>query len=127
MSDLNKVMIIGRLGGQPECKTLPSGVSVCRLRVATSSHRQKDGKWEKETMWHTVVAYDRLAEKCGEFLTTGRLVYVEGRLHADEYVAKDGTKIRDREIRAHDVHFLASPGQGARGPAPGREGVNAAA
>ncbi|MBM4343778.1 MAG: single-stranded DNA-binding protein [Deltaproteobacteria bacterium] len=119
MSDLNKVMIIGRLGGQPECKTLPSGASVCKLNVATSSHRQNEGKWEKETMWHTVVAFDRLAERCGEFLTTGRLVYVEGKLHAREWVGKDGTKHLDREIRATDVHFLASPGP--RGPQPPRE------
>ncbi|MSQ83731.1 MAG: single-stranded DNA-binding protein [Myxococcales bacterium] len=126
MSDLNKVLLIGRLGGQPEIKTLASGKSMCKLNIATGSHRQKEGKWEKETMWHSVVAFDRLAEKCGEFLSTGRLVYVEGTMRANDWVGKDGTKHHDREIRATDVHFLNSPPLGARPPTASTEVPSAA-
>lgn len=113
MSDLNKVMLIGRLGGQPEIKVGSSGKSVCKLRLATSHNYNKDGKFEKETTWHSVVVFDKLAEICAEYLTAGRLVYIEGVLRNTEWTDKDGVKHQGRDIRASEVHFLSAP-QGSR-------------
>ncbi|MSP90770.1 MAG: single-stranded DNA-binding protein [Myxococcales bacterium] len=104
--DLNKVLLIGRLGGKPEIKKSAAGDPVARMRVATSFQREKDGVWEKETEWHTVVAFGRTAEKCGEFLDKGRLVYVEGALRSNEWTDKEGKARVDREVRARDVYFL---------------------
>ena len=107
MSDLNKVMLIGRLGGKPEIHKGQSGVAMCRMSVATSHSVQHDGRWEKQTTWHKVVAFDRLAEQCCEFLDKGRLVFVEGQLRADDWTDKDGVVHRGREVKASAVRFLS--------------------
>jgi len=109
MSDLNKVMLIGRLGGKPELLKTASGAPVCRLSVATSHGSQRDGRWERTTTWHKVVTFDRLAELCSEFLDKGRLVFVEGALRATEWKDKDGIVHHGREVRASHVRFLGAP------------------
>ena len=106
MSDLNKVLLIGRLGAKPELNHGQNGVAVCRMSVATAHSVQQDDRWERHTTWHKVVAFDRLAERCGEFLDKGKLVFVEGQLRADDWKDKDGVVHKGREIRASAVRHL---------------------
>ncbi len=116
MADLNKVLLIGRVGVKPEVKKTQAGDSVSRLRVATSYEASKgDGQFERETEWHNVVAFGRLADQCAEHLDKGKLVYVEGKLCSHTWTDKAGVERTDREIRAHHVHFLSSrPGEAVR-------------
>ena len=106
MSDLNKVMLIGRLGVKPELKTLSSGDAVTRLSVATSYQTKKDGVREERTEWHNVTVWGKSAENCVKYLDKGKLVFVEGHLHNAHWKAKDGTDRYDREVRAETVTFL---------------------
>lgn len=106
MSDLNKVMLIGRIGAKPELKTTQAGDAICKLRLATSYGTQQDGKFERETLWHSVVVFGRQAENCAENLDKGRLVYVEGTLRPDEWTDKSGAVHHAREVRASHVSFL---------------------
>jgi single-strand DNA-binding protein len=112
MGDLNKVMLIGRLGNKPELRKLGNGDAVCNLRVATSYGTQQDGKFERETLWHQVAVFGKQAESCAEHLEKGRLVYVEGALRPDDWKDKDGVIHHGREVRASQVYFLgAKPGE----------------
>ncbi len=110
---LNKVMIIGRLGRDPEVKYLPSGQAVTNFSVATNeTWTGKDGNKEERTEWHRIVAFGKRAELCGEYLSKGKQVYIEGALRTREW-EKDGQKHYTTEIVAWNVLFL-----GARGDAP---------
>jgi single-strand DNA-binding protein len=112
---LNKVMIIGNLGRDPEVKYLPSGQAVANFSVATSrAWTDKDGKKEERTEWHRVVSFGKLAEICGEYLSKGRQVYIEGRLQTRDW-EKDGQKHYTTEIVASDVVFLGSRGEASGG------------
>lgn len=113
MSDLNKAMIIGRLGRDPEVKTLPSGQSVCNFSVATSrKYKNREGELVEATEWHRIVAWGKTAELCGQYLAKGRQCYVEGRLETRSYDDKDGNKKYSTEIVADTVQFLGSKGDG---------------
>ena len=90
MADLNKVLLIGNLGDKPDMKKVASGDNVARMRVATSHRTQAQGTVEKETEWHTVVAFGKLADLCGEYLDKGRLVYGEGTLRSRAWKDKEG-------------------------------------
>jgi len=114
MSDLNKVMLIGRLGAKPELRTLSTGDAMTRLSVATSWHTKKDGVREERTEWHHVTVFGKSAESCARYLDKGKLVFVEGHLHNAHWKAKDGTDRYDREVRADTVSFLSSPGEAAK-------------
>lgn len=104
MSSLNKVMLIGRLCADPELKTLPSGTSVCNMRVATSV-RNKEGV--ETATFHTVTAFEALADQCANFLAKGRQVYIEGSI-VNRSWEKDGEKRYSAEVRANRVVFLGS-------------------
>lgn len=111
---LNKVMIIGNLGRDPEVKYLPSGQAVANFSVATNeSWSGKEGKQEERTEWHRVVAFGKLAEICGEYLSKGKQVYIEGRLQTRSW-EQDGQKRYTTEVVARDLLML-----GARGESPG--------
>lgn len=111
MSGVNKVMILGHLGRDPELRYLQSGVPVCALNVATSRrYTNKDGVVVEETEWHRIKAWAQLAEVCAKFLTKGRQVHVEGRLKTTSY-DKDGQKHYTTEIVAESVQFIGSSGQ----------------
>ncbi len=116
MSSLNKVMIIGRLCADPELKKLPSGTSVCNMRVATSV-RNKEGV--ETATFHTVTAFEALADQCANFLTKGRLVYIEGSI-VNRSWEKDGEKRYSTEVRANRVDFLG-PKPAEAGSADGPE------
>ena len=107
MASLNKVMIIGNLGSEPEMRFTPSGNPVTSFRVATNRvYTTAEGERKEETEWFTVVAWNRLAEQCNQFLTKGRLVYAEGRLHTRTWESQDGQKHYRTEMIANRVIFL---------------------
>lgn len=108
MSSVNKCVIIGRLGRDPEVKFLTSGGAVCNFSVATDEKwTDKQGQKQERTEWHNIVAWGKLAEICGEYLAKGRQVYVEGSLRTEEY-EKDGVKKYATKVIARDVVFLGS-------------------
>jgi single-strand DNA-binding protein len=114
---LNKVMIIGNLGADPEMRYTPNGTAVTDLRVAASErYRNRAGEQQERTEWFRVVTFDRLAEMCSQYLTKGRQVYVEGRLQTRSWDGQDGQKHYMTEVIAQTVQFLGGPG-GAGGGA----------
>ena len=113
MSGVNKVILVGRLGADPEMKTVGNSQSVARLSVATSESWQgKDGQKQERTEWHRVVVWGRQAENCAKHLAKGRQVYVEGRLQTRSWEDPQGNKKYATEIVANTVQFLGS-GAGA--------------
>ena len=118
MASVNKVILIGNLGRDPEVRYTPSGAAVCNVTVATSrSWKSKEsGEKVEETEWHRVVFYDRLAEIAGEYLKKGRSIYVEGRLKTRKWQDKDGVEKYTTEIVAQEMNMLG-----------GREGMGGGA
>ncbi len=118
MAGINKVIIVGRLGQDPEMKTLAQGSVVTRLNVATSeTWMDKNGQKQERTEWHRISVWGKLAELCGKYLAKGRQVYVEGKLQTRSW-EENGNKRYATEITAQTVQFLgggasASAGQGA--------------
>ncbi len=107
MASLNKVMIIGNIGSEPEMRFTPNGNPVTSFRVATNrAYTTTDGERKQETEWFTVVAWNKLAEQCNQFLSKGRLVYAEGRLRTHSWEGQDGQKHYRTEIVANRVSFL---------------------
>lgn len=113
---VNKVILVGNLGADPEVRYASSGTAICNFRIATTRTYKKDTQRVDETEWHRVVALGRTAEVCGEYLHKGRQVYVEGRLQTREWQDKDGNRRWTTEIFAERVDFL-----GSRGDAPSRQ------
>ncbi|MDA0365424.1 MAG: single-stranded DNA-binding protein [Chloroflexi bacterium] len=104
---LNKVMIIGNLGADPEMRYTANGSAVTNFRVATSrNYTNTAGERVEETEWFRVVAWTRLAELCAQYLTKGRQVYVEGRMQTRSWEGQDGQKRYTSELIAEDVRFL---------------------
>ncbi len=105
---VNKVILVGRLGRDPELKYTASGVPFCRFSMATddSWNDKTSGERQERTEWHNIVAWDRLAEICNQYLTKGRLVYIEGSLQTREWDDQDGNKRKTTEIRARDMVLL---------------------
>ena len=110
MVSLNRVMLIGNLGNEPEMRFTPNGNPVTTFRVATNrSFSTPDGERKQETEWFTVVAWGKLAEQCNQFLAKGKLVYTEGRLHTRTWEGQDGQKRYRTEVIANRVTFLDRP------------------
>jgi single-strand DNA-binding protein len=105
---VNKAILVGRLGRDPEIRYLPSGQSVASFSLATSdNYTDRGGQRQERTEWHNVVVFGKQAELCGQYLKKGREVYVEGRIQTRQYEAKDGSGKRSRtEIVAQRVQFL---------------------
>lgn len=110
---LNKAMLIGNLGRDPDTKSLPSGQSVCEFSVATTErYNDREGNKQEKTQWHRVKAFGKLADVCSQYLAKGRQVYVEGRIETREYEARDGGGKRYiTEIVANSVQFLGAKGE----------------
>lgn len=122
---VNKVIIVGNLGKDPEVRFTPGGKALARFPVATSERwTDQDGNRQERTEWHNVVVWGKQAETCGQYLAKGRQVYVEGSLRTRQYDDKDGNRRYTTEVVARDVRFLggggaaAGAGQGG-GRAPG--------
>lgn len=110
MASLNKVMIIGNLGKDPEMQYTASGDAVTKFSVAASETWTKDGQRQERTEWFNVVAWRKLAETCAQYLTKGRQVYVEGKLQTRTY-EKDGETKYFTEVIADQVRFLGERGE----------------
>ena len=110
MASVNKVIIIGNLGRDPEVRYTPNGAAVCNVSVATTRNwkNRESGEKQEETEWHRVVFYDRLAEIAGEYLKKGRPVYVEGRLKTRKWQDKEGKDNYTTEIIADQMQLLGS-------------------
>lgn len=108
---VNKVILIGRLGADPDVRYTPDGSPVVNFNMATDEPvRAADGSWEDRAEWHRIVAFDKIAEKCGTYLSKGKLVYVEGKLKTRQWEDAQGVKRYTTEIVARDVKFLGSAG-----------------
>ncbi len=103
---LNKAMVIGRLGNDPEVKTISTGNVVAQFNVATSENWLKDGEKQERTEWNRIVVWGKMADICGKYLSKGSSVYVEGSLQTRSWEDKDGQKRYTTEINAQRVQFL---------------------
>ncbi len=113
MSSLNKVMLIGRLGKDPEIRYTPDGSPVATFSLATSENwTDKSGTRQDRTEWHNIVAWSKLAELSKRFLVKGRQIYVEGRIRTREWNDKDGNKRRTTEVIASQMVLLGSKPEG---------------
>ncbi|MGK7370870.1 MAG: single-stranded DNA-binding protein [Candidatus Halalkalibacterium sp. M3_1C_030] len=119
MSSLNKAMIIGRLGQDPDVRYTQSNTAVANLSVATSErYKDKSGEWKENTEWHRVVAWGRLAEICQEYLKKGSQVYIEGPIQTRSWEDKDGQTKYTTEIKALTMTMLDSKGSNGGGKVP---------
>ncbi|MBF0229169.1 MAG: single-stranded DNA-binding protein [Desulfamplus sp.] len=116
MAGINKMLLIGRLGQNPEVKYAQSGTAVCNFSVATSEEwtDKQSGQKQEKTEWHRVICFNKLAENCGKYLVKGKQVYVEGKLQTSSY-EKDGQTHYATKIMADVVQFLGDSGSGGQG------------
>ncbi len=122
MASVNKVILIGNLGKDPEVRYTPTGQAVCNFTLATNdSWTDKQGQKQERTEWHRVVAWGKQAELCGEYLSKGRPVYVEGRLQTREWMDKENRKNYTTEIVMDRMQFLGSAE--GKGGGAGRRGA----
>lgn len=120
MASLNKVMLIGNLGKDPEVRYTPSGTAVASFSIATSDRvKSKSGEWEDRTEWHNVVLWGRTAEIAGEYLAKGKTVYIEGRLQTRKWQDRDGRDRWSTEVVGEKMQMLGARGEGGGG---GRSG-----
>lgn len=113
---INKVILIGNLGADPEIRRTQNGIPVTSFNIATSERwKDKDGQMQEQTEWHRIVTWDRLAEVCGEYLHKGSKVYIEGKLQTRKWQDKDGHDRWTTEVVARDVQFLTPKGGGSSG------------
>ncbi len=125
MAGINKVIIVGNLGRDPEVRYAQSGMAICKLSVAVTE-RVKDGDtWKDATEWFRVTLFGKTAENAGQYLQKGRQVYVEGRLKTDKYKDKEGVEKTSVELVANLIQFLGSGG-GERAPRTNDEPAGAA-
>jgi len=113
---INKAILVGRLGGDPEVRYTQSGDAVANFTVATNRKwKSQDGEMQEHTEWHRVVAFRRLGEICGEYLSKGSLVYIEGRIQTRQWEDQNGNKRYTTEIVAFEMKMLDSRGSGQGG------------
>lgn len=121
MAGVNKVILVGNLGADPEMRYTPSGTAVANFRIATSETRtNKDGNKETKTEWHRIVTFGKLAEICGEYLAKGRQVYIEGRIQTRSWDDRDGNKRYTTEIIANTMQMLGAKDSAASGAPQGQ-------
>jgi len=107
MGSVNKVILLGRLGSDPELRYTGSGQAVANFRLATSDRIKKNDNWEERTEWHKIVVWGKLAENCNQYISKGREVYVEGRLQTRQWDDKQGNTRYTTEVVAKEVVFLS--------------------
>jgi len=121
MASLNKVMLIGNLGKDPEVRYTGAGTAVASFSLATSEKfKNKSGEWEERTEWHNITLWARLAEIAGEYLAKGKTVYIEGRLQTRKWQDRDGKDRYTTEIVGEKMQMLSGKGEGGGRPAAGR-------
>lgn len=111
---LNKVILIGHLGRDPEVRYMPNGEAVCNFSIATSEswNDRQTGQRQERTEWHNITMYRRLAEVAGQYLRKGSQVYIEGRIQSRKYIGKDGIERTAYDIIANEMQMLGSRSQG---------------
>jgi single-strand DNA-binding protein len=115
-ASINRVVLVGNLTRDPELKQLPSGTSVCSLRIAVNTRRKDEtGQWADKPNYFSVSVYGNQAESCSQYLSKGRPVAIDGRLEWREWQAQDGAKRESVEVVADSVQFLGSRGDAAAG------------
>ena len=116
MASVNKVILIGNLGKDPELRFTKEGTGVCNFSLATNERwRDKDGQSQERTEWHRIVVWGKTAENCAQYLQKGRSCYIEGRIQTREWEDKEGNKRQTTEIVAQNVTFLGGRGEGGGG------------
>lgn len=119
---VNKVILIGRLGKDPEIKYTPSGAPVAKFTLATDeSFKDRSGEQQKHTEWHNIVAWNKLAEICGQYLTKGKQVYIEGSIRSRQWEDQAGNKRTSYDIVARSMTMLGSKAEAERLAAVGAE------
>ena len=119
---VNKAILIGRLGKDPEVRYTPDGLMVTNFNLATDEQwKDKSGQKVQKTEWHRIVTFGKLAEICGNYLTKGKMIYVEGRIQTRSWEDKEGAKRYTTEIVASDMRMLDSKGQGKGLESPAEE------
>ena len=109
---VNKVILVGNVGKDPELRYTPAGTAVCTFSLATSERfKNKQGEQQDRTEWHNIVAWSGLAEICGKYLTKGKQVYIEGRIQSRSYDDRDGNKRYITEIVANEMQMLSRAGE----------------
>jgi single-strand DNA-binding protein len=123
MASLNKVMLIGNLGKDPEVRYTTSGTAVASFSLATTDKiKNKSGEWEEKTEWHNITLWARLAEIAGEYLSKGKPVYIEGRLQTRKWQDKEGKDRYTTEIVGEKMQLLGAKGDGGGRSGGGRSG-----
>jgi single-strand DNA-binding protein len=113
---VNKVILVGNLGANPEMRFTQGGQAVANLRIATSERwTDRSGQKQESTEWHRVVAFGKLAEICGQYLTKGRQIYIEGELQTRQWTDKEGGTRYTTEVRANEMVMLGGRGAGSEG------------
>ena len=122
---VNKVILIGRLGQNPEVRQTPSGSSVANFSLATNeAWTDKQGQRQEKTEWHRVVVWGKLADLCGQYLVKGRQVFIEGKLQTRQWQDKDGQTKYTTEVLAQTVQFLGGNAQQGAGAGAGNQANN---
>ena len=116
---VNKVILVGNLGKDPEVRYVQSGNAVCTLRLAVSERRKEGDQWKDHTEWMDVVTFGKTAENAGQYLQKGRQVYVEGRLQTRQFKDKEGVEKWRTEVVANQVLFLGGGGERGTGAGAG--------
>ncbi|MEO7073142.1 MAG: single-stranded DNA-binding protein [Rhodanobacter sp.] len=114
---VNKVILVGNLGADPETRFTAAGMAICNLRLATTEARtdKQSGEKQEHTEWHRVVLFGKLGEIANEYLKKGRQVYIEGSIRSSKYTGKDGVEKYSTEIIANDMQMLGGGGGGGEG------------
>jgi single-strand DNA-binding protein len=122
---VNKVILIGNLGADPELRYLPGGQAVCEFRIATTERwTSREGQQKEDTQWHRIVVWGKQGEQCKEYLAKGRQAYVEGRLRTRQWEDPQGQKRYMTEIVAMRVQFLGGRGGAGQGASAGAGGAS---
>jgi single-strand DNA-binding protein len=118
MAGVNKVILVGNLGRDPEIRYTKDGQAVANFTLATTENfGGREGKREERTEWHRIVVWGKTAENCAQYLSKGRTVYIEGRIQTREWEDKEGQKRKTTEVVAQTVQFLGGPRGSGTGPA----------
>ena len=118
---VNKVILLGRLGKDPEMRYAPSGTAIATFSVATNSRQKTEGEWVEKTEWHNILAFGKTAEFAGEYLNKGKQVYIEGRLQTSNWEDQQGQKKYKTEILVSELQLIASKGDVASNTSQGDE------
>lgn len=113
---INKVILVGHLGADPESRAMPNGKTVCNLRLATSEQWKTDGEKQERTEWHSIVVFEKLAEIIAEYARKGSQLYVEGSLRTRKWQDKEGKDRYTTEIVARDIQMLSRAPEGSSAP-----------